>query len=468
MKLFDVFICHASEDKDAFVRPLAKRLEEEHLFVWYDEFSLRMGDSLRRSIDIGLARSRYGVVVLSHAFFAKQWPQRELDGLVARETIAGERVILPVWHGLSKAEVCGYSPTLADLVAVSSASGVEHVVQQVLRAVRPAGSPLVIARDRLIGLGMQPPVVTDEWWLDVVEASNREYPWGMVPYQEPWGRWSFPLPEASTVYERGERLARTATQMAWVTAADAQGICQVTPPGEVLAFIRSQPGMEEACHQYPLFLATYAPQLTMPGFGGEFEADFDALLAKSGARCRGHQSGSATTVTGVPPHCDEYIAFRHPNFGGYEPAYVACQFVQGDIGGPPCKAYETVDYAVWLLSQRSYWLPERVREFLITGMKEWAVWLWSEGSTVDERELGIDRYDGKGALADRLLGKRPSARLKVGSPAYNDLLIRVQISKQLLDLPESAQELVDRFLEKGFIESLLADRRSSKTRRKAT
>jgi hypothetical protein len=48
------------------------------------------------------------------------------------------------------------------------------------------------------------------------------------------------------------------------------------------------------------------------------------------------------------------------------------------------------------------------------------------------------------------------------------LLIRVQISKQLLDLPESAQELVDRFLEKGFIESLLADRRSSKTRRKAT
>ncbi len=67
---FDVFISHASEDKDAIVRALAHALDENYdLRVWYDEFELRIGDSLRRKVDAGISRSRFGVVVLSHAFF---------------------------------------------------------------------------------------------------------------------------------------------------------------------------------------------------------------------------------------------------------------------------------------------------------------------------------------------------------------------------------------------------------------
>jgi hypothetical protein len=73
--LFDLFICHASEDKKSFVRPLAKALREQNVEVWFDEFSLKIGDSIRRSLDRGLSQSRFGVVVLSKAFFAKQWPQ---------------------------------------------------------------------------------------------------------------------------------------------------------------------------------------------------------------------------------------------------------------------------------------------------------------------------------------------------------------------------------------------------------
>ena len=94
---WDVFICHASEDKDSFVRDLACRLQARGMAVWYDEFSLSVGDSLRRSIDQGLSMSRFGLVVLSKAFFQKEWPQRELDGLTQRE-VEGEKVILPVWH----------------------------------------------------------------------------------------------------------------------------------------------------------------------------------------------------------------------------------------------------------------------------------------------------------------------------------------------------------------------------------
>ena len=98
---YDVFISHATEDKDAVARPLAISLVSRGLRVWYDEFELRIGASLRRNIDLGLARSRFGVVVISPSFFAKNWPQYELDGLVTRE-MNGEQVILPLWHEISK------------------------------------------------------------------------------------------------------------------------------------------------------------------------------------------------------------------------------------------------------------------------------------------------------------------------------------------------------------------------------
>ncbi len=137
---WDVFISHAWEDKEAVARPLAKALEREGLRVWYDEFTLRVGDSLRRSIDHGLANSRYGVVILSPNFFAKEWPQKELDGLAARE-VSGEKVILPVWHNITADQVREYSPTLADRVAVLSDRGLEHVVEELLRVIRPASKP---------------------------------------------------------------------------------------------------------------------------------------------------------------------------------------------------------------------------------------------------------------------------------------------------------------------------------------
>jgi hypothetical protein len=117
---YDAFISHASEDKDDLVRPLAERLREAGFSIWYDEFQLKLGDSLRRSIDRGLANSRFGIVVLSPDFFAKNWPQYELDGLVARE-MNGGKIILPLWHKVSKDEVMRCSPSLADKVALNTA-----------------------------------------------------------------------------------------------------------------------------------------------------------------------------------------------------------------------------------------------------------------------------------------------------------------------------------------------------------
>ena len=133
LKLYDVFISYAYEDKEAVARPLADALRE-NLTVWYDEFALRIGDSLRREIERGLARSRYGVVILSPSFFEKEWPQKELDGLTARE-VEGRKVILPVWHEIDAERVRRVAPSLADKVAARTSEGIGAVAAKLLEAI---------------------------------------------------------------------------------------------------------------------------------------------------------------------------------------------------------------------------------------------------------------------------------------------------------------------------------------------
>lgn len=130
-RVFDVFISHASEDKDEIVRPLANALRAAGLSVWYDEFELKIGDSLRRKIDKGLASSRFGVVVLSPSFFGRGWPEYELDGLVTR-AVSGDQILLPIWHKVSKQEVIGYSPSLADKLARSTAT---HTTEEIAKEI---------------------------------------------------------------------------------------------------------------------------------------------------------------------------------------------------------------------------------------------------------------------------------------------------------------------------------------------
>ena len=91
---------------------------------------------MRRSIENGLKNSKYGIVVLSEAFFKKEWPQRELDGLFARE-IEGEKVILPIWHKISKSEVIQFSPIIADLLAINTTMfTIEEVAEQIAKRVK--------------------------------------------------------------------------------------------------------------------------------------------------------------------------------------------------------------------------------------------------------------------------------------------------------------------------------------------
>jgi len=154
--MWDIFISHASEDKDAVARPLAERLRSLDLKVWYDEFALSLGDSLRQSIDYGLANSRFGVVVLSPNFLAKNWPKKELDGLFSRET-EGEKVILPVWHNIDQAGLSKHSPMMADRFAVSTSKGLDTVVKEIMKVVDPDSAYL---SDGKLGVAVNPGAIS--------------------------------------------------------------------------------------------------------------------------------------------------------------------------------------------------------------------------------------------------------------------------------------------------------------------
>ena len=133
-KEWDVFISHASEDKATVARPLAASLRRAGARVWLDEHELTVGDSLSEKIDEGLARSQFGVVVLSPAFFAKHWPRRELAGLRAREE-EGKKVILPVWHNVDTPAITQFSPILADALAAKTEQGIDNVAKAIIRVI---------------------------------------------------------------------------------------------------------------------------------------------------------------------------------------------------------------------------------------------------------------------------------------------------------------------------------------------
>jgi hypothetical protein len=104
--------------------------------VWID-VQLRIGDSLRRKIDYALARSKFGIVIFSPSFFAKEWPQYELDGLVTR-ALAGKQAILPIWHHVTEEQMIDHVPPLADKVARdTSVHSIHAIADEIADVVLP-------------------------------------------------------------------------------------------------------------------------------------------------------------------------------------------------------------------------------------------------------------------------------------------------------------------------------------------
>jgi hypothetical protein len=158
---------------------------------------------------------------------------------------------------------------------------------------------------------------------------------------------------------------------------------------------------------------------------------------------------------------------RHPTFGDYEPAMVACGFVQGHGAGlgPLVRAFEPVDYLVWLLSRDSLWLPLRHRTYLLEGMKQWAVWPW-RGQNADSDYSG----EHAGKLRDLLLDTSSQKQIrsfKLSNDALADIRDRTEYSRALLGFSDSTDELASALVRERIPQSWFAaqDRRRRKRRK---
>ena len=120
-KQYDVFMSHATEDKEDFVDEFVDELRSLGINVWYDTSNMNWGDSLRHSMDEGLKKAKYGIVVLSPDYIAegKYWTKAELDALFQMESNNRSR-ILPIWHKLSRQQVLDFSPIIANRKALKT------------------------------------------------------------------------------------------------------------------------------------------------------------------------------------------------------------------------------------------------------------------------------------------------------------------------------------------------------------
>jgi hypothetical protein len=448
---YDVFICHASEDKDDFVRPLAERLRQNHLDVWYDEFSLKIGDSLTQKIDEGLSKSRYAIVVLSKKFFSKPWAKRELNGLTFREMIEEKDLILPIWYRVGVEDVIIYSPPLADKKAGSSSDGINALVRELTKRIKPDESPLITAREYLTNLKVETPPISDEWWLDLIEYKE------ILKYPDLNAdkRWIFPLPFPDEDHgkKRGRNIASTALQLDWSFEGEELNISPITPPDVVHEFIRRWPGLYECARYNPGVLALYVPQLTIPGFDTGFEDVFDELLIPGNKDAdRIFSYGKHDTVDNKEPLCGDIIALRHESFGNYTPEELGRWYFSAHDANYIRSHWNIFEGLVWLMSSDSDWLPKKYRETFLTGICNRDHWL---------REC--NDYDN--LLVDSLI-RKDRKQFKLTKGVVKGLTDMVEYALSNLGVEQKPETIAHELIDANLIEGYYDNQARIKKRRK--
>lgn len=95
---YDVFIGHASEQKDDIAGPLFDELTKLGIKTFIDVVEIKWGDSLTRIINKALAESEYFLAIISANSINKSWPDTEMNAAIARQ-INGKQKVLPLFVG---------------------------------------------------------------------------------------------------------------------------------------------------------------------------------------------------------------------------------------------------------------------------------------------------------------------------------------------------------------------------------
>ena len=123
---YDLFLCHAWDDRRESAKALHDSLESIGVSVWFSEKNVVLGTPLMREIDRGLARSRAGVVLVTRSFVKRLKSagvaDKELSALLARD------LLVPVVHGITYEELREESPLLASRSGLDTA---EDTMEQI-------------------------------------------------------------------------------------------------------------------------------------------------------------------------------------------------------------------------------------------------------------------------------------------------------------------------------------------------
>lgn len=126
------FISHDTRDKELIATPIANELQRRMLPIWYDEYSLKLGDSLRESIEKGLKECKKCILILSPNFLSNAgWTKTEFNTIFTREIIETQNLVIPIWAGVNKKDIYEYSPTLVDRVGVNWDKGIDFVINKI-------------------------------------------------------------------------------------------------------------------------------------------------------------------------------------------------------------------------------------------------------------------------------------------------------------------------------------------------
>lgn len=127
------FISHDSRDKEVLVRELAKKLVSLNCPVWYDEYSLKIGDNLREKIEEGIKDAPYCILILSKNFLSNEkWAKSEFETIFIKELYEKKEIIIPVWHGISEDDLYEYCPKLLNRLGGNSSDGIDVLAKKIV------------------------------------------------------------------------------------------------------------------------------------------------------------------------------------------------------------------------------------------------------------------------------------------------------------------------------------------------
>lgn len=169
--LWDVFVSHASEDKESIARPLSRILTQHGLRVWLDEMEMTPGDRLRHKIEHGLRNSAVGTIIVSPVYLDKFWTKYELDSLLSQETIQAKKLLV-IWYGVNVELLNARAPGLTERLPINYNGDLNKVVDEILRVMKALGYKVASAQLRFVDAFAPCRISVQSWLANLTQMST--------------------------------------------------------------------------------------------------------------------------------------------------------------------------------------------------------------------------------------------------------------------------------------------------------